>query len=145
LILWAIGVPQFLLWGVLAGLLEFIPYFGPLISSVAPTIVALSLEHWWQPALVALQFIALHLVEGYVVTPLVYGQSIRINPVTILFGALFFGWVWGPLGLAMAVPMMIILRGLLAITPDTPALDALADLDKVKGSDGGARAARKSQ
>ena len=79
--------------------------------------------------------------QGYVVTPLVYGRAAEFNPVTILFSALFFGWLWGPLGVALALPMMILLRGLLVITPDTPALDALADVEvekaKVQGAPGG--------
>ena len=142
LILWAIGVPRPLLWGALAGLLEFVPYFGPLIASVLPTIVALSLGSWWQPAAVVAQYAALHLVEGYVVTPLLYGRVVRFDPVTILLAALFFGWIWGPLGLALAMPMMILLRGLLAITPDTPALDALAGVEEKEESPDDIRPAR---
>jgi predicted PurR-regulated permease PerM len=142
LILWVIGVPRPLLWGALAGLLEFVPYFGPLIASVLPTIVALSLGSWWQPAAVVAQYAALHLVEGYVVTPLLYGRVVRFDPVTILLGALFFGWIWGPLGLALAMPMMILLRGLLAITPDTPALDALAGVEEKEGAPDDTRPAR---
>lgn len=132
LILWAVGVPQPLLWGVMAGLLEAVPYFGPLIAGVLPTIVSLSLGSWWQPAVVVAQYAGLHAFEGYVVTPLLYGRATEFNAVTILFGALFFGWIWGPLGIALAMPMMILLRGLLAITPDTPALDALADVEGEK-------------
>jgi predicted PurR-regulated permease PerM len=71
-------------------------------------------------------FLALHLVEGYVIEPKLYGRVVRLDPVTILFGAIFFGALWGPGGLAIATPMMIVLRGLILITPDTPALDALA-------------------
>jgi predicted PurR-regulated permease PerM len=103
--------------------------------------VALSLGSWWQPAAVVALYVALHQLEGYVVTPLVYGRAAEFNPVTILFSALFFGWLWGPLGVALALPMMILLRGLLVITPDTPALDALADVEgekaKVQGTSGG--------
>jgi len=127
-VLWAIGVPQFLLWGALAGVMEFIPYFGPIVAGGAPIIVALSLEHWWQPVLVAGFYLLLNFLESYVVTPLFYGQAVRFNPVTILFGALFFGWIWGPVGLMLSIPVMILLRGLLVITPDTPALDALAEV-----------------
>jgi predicted PurR-regulated permease PerM len=132
LVLWAIGVPQPLLWGVLAGLLEFIPYFGPLIASVLPLIVSLSLGSWWQPAAVLGQYVGLHFLESYVVTPLVYGRAVRLNPVTILFAALFFGWIWGPVGLALATPMMILLRGLLVMSPHTPALDAFANVEDEK-------------
>lgn len=132
LVLWAIGMPQPLLWGVLAGLLEFIPYFGPLIASVLPLIVSLSLGSWWQPAAVLGQYVGLHFLESYVVTPLVYGRAVRLNPVTILFAALFFGWIWGPVGLALATPMMILLRGLLVMSPHTPALDAFANVEDEK-------------
>jgi len=130
LALWGIGVPQPLLWGLLAGMLEFVPYFGALIASVLPTLVALSLGTWWQPAAAAGTFLTLHLVEGYMIAPTLYGKAVKLDPVTILFGALFFGALWGPIGLAIATPMMIVLRGLVAISPDTPALDALTEVDK---------------
>jgi len=132
LALWLIGVPQPLLWGLLAGLFEVVPYFGPLIASVLPTVVALSLDSWWQPLVTALLFLVLHTVEGYVITPVLYGKAVKFDPVSILFGALFFGAILGPLGLAVATPLMIVLRGLLIITPDTPVLDALADVKDQK-------------
>lgn len=132
LVLWLIGVPQPFLWGVMAGIFEAVPYFGPLIASVFPIVVSLSLGTWWQPAAVAAMYLSLHLVEGYVISPVLYGRAVRLDPVTILLGALFFGGLWGPVGLAIATPMMIVLRGLLVITPDTPALDALADVKDEK-------------
>jgi predicted PurR-regulated permease PerM len=142
LALWLIGVPQPLLWGLIAGLFEVVPYFGPLIASVLPTIVALSLGTWWQPLAVAGLFLTLHLVEGYFISPMVYGRAVKLDPVTILFGAVFFGWLWGPAGLAVSTPMLLLLRGLLEITTDTPALDALADIDGAKTKNGaGARQA----
>lgn len=133
LALWAIGVPQPLLWGILTGLLEVVPYFGPLLATAMPTILALSSgEGWWQPVAVIGLYTALQAFEGYVVSPMVYGRAVDIDPVTVLFGVLFFGLVWGPLGLAAAMPMMIMIRGLLSITPETPALDALADVESVE-------------
>jgi len=136
LALWLIGVPQPLLWGLIAGLFEVVPYFGPLIASVLPTIVALSLGTWWQPLAVAGLFLTLHLVEGYFISPMIYGRAVKLDPVTILFGAVFFGWLWGPAGLAVSTPMLLLLRGLLEITTDTPALDALADIDGAKTKNG---------
>jgi predicted PurR-regulated permease PerM len=130
LALWAIGVPQPLLWGVLTGLLEVVPYFGPLIAGALPTIVALGTgESPWQPLAVVAVFVVLQTIEGYVVAPLLYGKAVDIDPVLVLFGVLFFGFLWGPIGLALAMPMLILLRGLVAMTPDTPALDALVDAE----------------
>lgn len=130
LALWAIGVPRPLLWGVLTGILELIPYFGPVLAGALPTLMALgSGGAWWQPLAVVALFVALQTIEGYVVAPLLYGEAVTIDPVTVILGILFFGILLGPIGLALAMPMMIFLRGLLAITPDTPALDALMDAD----------------
>lgn len=126
LALWAIGVPQPLLWGVMTGLLEVIPYFGPVIASALPTIASLGAGgSFWQPLAVIALFAVLQTVEGYIVAPLLYGNAVKIDPVTVLFGVLFFGFLWGPFGLALAMPMMILLRGLITITPETPALDVL--------------------
>ncbi|MFO0954579.1 MAG: AI-2E family transporter, partial [Isosphaeraceae bacterium] len=133
LVLWAIGVPQPLLWGVITGLLEFIPYLGPMLAVTLPTLAALGAGgSWWQPAAVVGYFVALQTVEGYVISPVLYGRAVEIDPVTVLFGVLFFGFLWGPAGLALAMPMMILLRGLVTITPETPALDALAAIDQGK-------------
>ena len=134
LLLWLLKVPQPILWGVLAGMMEVVPYFGPLIAGVLPTVVSLSLGSWWQPLAVVGMFLSLHLVEGYLIEPKLYGRVVRLDPVTILFGAIFFGALWGPGGLAIATPMMIVLRGLIMITPDTPALDALAGVRAEKAA-----------
>jgi predicted PurR-regulated permease PerM len=138
LALWAIGVPQPLLWGVLTGLLEVIPYFGPILAGALPTFVALGTGGpSWQPLAVIGVFVALQTVEGYVIAPLLYGKSVDIDPVTVLLGVLVFGFLWGPIGLALAMPMLILLRGLLVMAPDTPALDALADADQEAEAVGG--------
>lgn len=130
LVLWALGVPRPLLWGVLTGVLELIPYFGPVIAGALPALMALgSGGPWWQPLAVVGVFTALQMVEGYVVAPLLYGEAVTIDPVTVILGILVFGALLGPMGLALAMPLIILLRGLLAITPDTPALDALMDAD----------------
>lgn len=132
LIYWGIGLPSPLLWGALTGLLEFIPFFGPMIAGVLVTAVALAEGTLWQPAVIVILFLVLHLVEGYIITPMVYGSAVEIGPVASLLGVLFFGWLWGPLGSVLAMPMLILLRGLVVMAPDTPALDALADVEDRK-------------
>jgi predicted PurR-regulated permease PerM len=128
--LWLIGIPQPLLWGVLTGVLEVVPYIGPVMATTLPAIVSLGSGTLSQPAMVIGLFLILQAIEGYVVTPLLYGDAVSINPVTVLFGVLFFGWLLGPGGLLLAMPLMILLRGLLVLAPDTPALDAVFEADK---------------
>ncbi len=132
LVFWAIGLPSPLLWGVLSGLCEFIPFFGPMIAGALISLVALSQGTLWQPLAVLALFVVFNLVEGYVITPIVYGSAVEIDPVTSLLGVLFFGYLWGPLGSVLAMPMLILLRGLVVMAPDTPALDALADVEDRK-------------
>jgi predicted PurR-regulated permease PerM len=130
-VLWLLGVPQPVLWGALTAVLELVPFFGPFIAGALPTLASLgSGGALWKPFAVIGVFAALQTIEGYVVAPLLYGKAVAIEPVTVILGVLFFGWLLGPAGLALAMPLMILLRGLLVITPDTPALDALADAEQ---------------
>jgi predicted PurR-regulated permease PerM len=128
LAMWLIGVPQPFFWGILTAILEFVPFFGPVVAGALSTLAALGAGGaWWQPLAVIGVFLVIGMTEGYVVTPLLYGKSVEIDPVTVLLGVMVFGFLLGPAGLALAMSLMIILRGVLVITPDTPALDALAD------------------
>ncbi|CAN5728193.1 hypothetical protein BH23PLA1_BH23PLA1_17670 [soil metagenome] len=132
LALWLIGVPRPLFWGLLTGMLEFIPIIGPLTSGVLATVASLATGSFWKPLAVAAIYIGLHAFEGYVVWPLLFGRTIRFNQVVILFSILFFGLLLGPLGPILAMPMMILVRGLVAISTDTPALDALLGVKEPK-------------
>jgi predicted PurR-regulated permease PerM len=134
LALWAIGVPNPLLWGVLTAILEVIPYFGPVIAGALPTLVSLGTGGpLWQPIAVVALFCIVQGVEGNVVAPILYGKAVDFDPVIVIVGVLFFGFLWGPVGLSLALPVMILLRGLLTITPDTPALDALMETSNHAG------------
>lgn len=123
-----VGLPSPPLWGILTGLLVFVPYFGPITAGVLLTLVALATnDGWWQPATVLGVYLFLQTVDSYLIAPVLYGRAIKFNPVTILFAVLFFGWLWGPLGLIAALPVLVLLRALVNVTPDTPALQALID------------------
>jgi predicted PurR-regulated permease PerM len=97
-----------LLWGCVAGVLNFAPYVGPLVAAIAFTLVGLvefsSLGH---ALLVPGVFLALHLVEGQFVTPLILGRRMAISPVILLLWLFLWGWMWGIAGLLLAVPMLV--------------------------------------
>lgn len=131
---WLIGLPQPFLWGVIFGLLEFVPYFGPMVGGTLLTLVALTAGGgWWQPLTMLAVILAWLTLEGYVIAPMVYGRAVQFDPVMVLIAILFFGWLWGPLGMVTALPMMVLMRELSAMAPETPALDAL--LEPQKSSD----------
>lgn len=126
---WLIGLPQPYLWGVIFGLLEFVPYFGPMVGGTLLTLVAMTTGEgtWWQPVTMLGVILAWLTLEGYVIAPMVYGRAVQFDPVMVLVAILFFGWLWGPLGMVTALPVMVMLRELANISPETPALDALME------------------
>ncbi|WP_165231964.1 AI-2E family transporter [Aquisphaera insulae] len=135
---WLLGLPQPYLWGLIFGLLEFVPYFGPMVGGSLVTLVALAAgTGWWQPVTMLGVILGWLTLEGYVISPLVYGRAVHFDPVMVLVAILFFGWLWGPLGMIAALPMMVILRELVNMTPESPALDALLEPHEEPSEEGG--------
>ncbi len=108
--LWAIGIPSPAMWGLMAGLLRFVPYIGSFLAAVAPAALAAAVDPGWTMAIevVALFFIVEPLT-GYVVEPLLYGHSTGLSPVSVIVAAIFWTWVWGPIGLILSTPLTLCL------------------------------------
>jgi len=108
--LWLIGVPSPAMWGVLAGLLRFVPYIGSLLAAVAPAVLAAAVDPGWGMAIqVVVLFVVLEPLVGYVVEPLLYGHSTGLSPVSVIVSAIFWTWLWGPIGLIMSTPLTLCL------------------------------------
>jgi methylmalonyl-CoA mutase cobalamin-binding subunit len=108
--LWLIGVPSAALWGVLAGLLRFVPYVGAMLAAVAPLTLAAAVDPgWWTTIYVALLFVIVEPVTGYVVEPLLYGHSTGLSPMSVIIAAVFWTWLWGPVGLILSTPLTLCL------------------------------------
>lgn len=102
-----LGMPNPVLWGVVAGMLNFIPYIGPVITIAILSLVSLlSFYQWEQIVLPPLVFLALTSLEGQFITPMVVGRRLMLNPVVILLALLAWGWLWGVPGLLMAIPWL---------------------------------------
>lgn len=108
--LYLLGVPAPGLWGILAGLLRFVPYIGSLIAAVGPLALAAAIGPDWSLVIyVGLLFIILEPLLGYVVEPLLYGHSTGLSPVSVVVAALFWTWIWGPVGLVLSMPLTLTL------------------------------------
>jgi predicted PurR-regulated permease PerM len=102
-----LGMPNPVLWGVLAGVTNFIPYVGALLCMSVLAMVALVHFDTLGPALaVVVAFFVLNLIESYLLTPLVVGRQLSLNPVAVFVGVLFWGWIWGVVGALLAVPIL---------------------------------------
>lgn len=108
--LWAIGVPNPLLWGIFAALMRFVPYIGSILAALLPAALAAAVAPGWTMTILtlALFFIA-EPIMGQVVEPLVYGQSTGLSPFAVVMSAIFWTWLWGPVGLILATPLTLCL------------------------------------
>ncbi len=108
------GMPYPLMWGGIVALLNYIPYFGPVIGAMLLAIGGLMTfsDIWIALAPPAIMY-GMHLIEANLITPLIVGHRLTISPVMILVSLSFWGWVWGTVGALLAVPLLIILQTVL--------------------------------
>jgi predicted PurR-regulated permease PerM len=113
-----LGVPSAVMWGVLGFMLRFLPYIGPILAAILPIGISVAVSPGWtQPLLVAGWFIVLELVLNNLIEPWLYGSSIGVSAVGILIAAIFWTWLWGPLGLLLAMPLTVCLVVLARYVP----------------------------
>ncbi|HSU41194.1 MAG TPA: AI-2E family transporter [Polyangiaceae bacterium] len=106
--LYFIGVPYALLWGALAALLRFVPLLGSAVATLLPTLAAFAIFPGWYHALFTLGFFfALDLLTANLVEPVVLGKRAGVSPLGLLISALFWAWLWGPVGLVLATPLTV--------------------------------------
>jgi predicted PurR-regulated permease PerM len=110
-ILTFLDVPNPILWGALAMVTNYIPYMGAIVMIAVLAMVGfLTFENNTQAMMVPLSFVGLNILESYLVTPLVLGHRLTLNPVVIFLGLTFWGWLWGITGALLAVPIMVVLK-----------------------------------
>ncbi|WP_052699455.1 AI-2E family transporter [Hyphomicrobium sp. 99] len=110
LCLWALGLPNPVLWGVLAGLMRFVPFIGSVISCVFPIILAAAIDPGWSLVIkTAILFLISETVAGQVIEPMLYGRNTGISPVAVVVATLFWTLIWGPVGLILATPLTVCL------------------------------------
>lgn len=116
--LWAIGLPNGVMWGVLSFSLRFLPYIGPWLSAIMPLAISIAFfPGWTQPLLVVLWFLVLEVIVNNVAEPLLYGRSVGISGVGVIVAALFWTWLWGPIGLVLSMPLTVCLVVLARYVP----------------------------
>jgi predicted PurR-regulated permease PerM len=105
-----IGVPSPILWGMIALLLRFVPYVGVYISASPPVFLAAAVDPGWGMAAWTLAlFLVGELIVGQMIEPFAYGHSTGLSPVSVVIAAIFWTWIWGPVGLLLATPLTLCL------------------------------------
>ena len=130
----ALGLSDGLVWGGLVALLRFVPYVGTWIAALPPFLILVAMTDGWQPIYLLMQFALLDLCFAFLVEPLVIGGGTGISPLSLLVAAVFWAWLWGPLGLLLSTPLTVCLavmgkhiralRFLNVLLTDKPVLNA---------------------
>ena len=112
-VLWAFGVENFAMWGLLAGLFNSIPYLGPILVTVGLALVAfMQFNDVAKSLYVSGAAFAITSLEGFLLTPMMMGRAAQMNPVAVFVGLLFWSWVWGLWGTVLAVPMLMMIKSI---------------------------------
>src|SRR5262245_29645520 len=121
-----IGVPNAALWGVLAGVLRFIPYVGPWAGALLPVLLSFAISSsWFIPLMTIGLFIVLEAIVSNFVEPWVYGANTGVSPIALIISAVFWTWLWGPVGLVLSTPLTVCLA---VIGRHVPRLESLGIL-----------------
>ena len=108
--LFLIGLPSPILWGLLAALLRFVPYVGAITAAILPVALAAAVDPGWSMALwTAGLFIVAEGVTGQILEPVLYGSSAGLSPTAVVIAAIFWSWIWGPIGLILSTPLTLCL------------------------------------
>lgn len=111
IVMYALGMPNPLLWGVLAALLNYLPYLGPMVMlGIVSLVSLLTFDALPQIILPPLAYLAMTAIEGQFMTPIVVGRQMIMNPLAIFISVLFWGMIWGVAGVLLAVPILATLR-----------------------------------
>lgn len=108
--LWLIGVPNAALWGMTTLVLRFVPYIGSVLAAAFPLFLAFAVSPGWSAVLwTAALFLAVELITSNVIEPWLYGMRTGVSPLAIIVAAIFWTWIWGPLGLVLSTPLTVCL------------------------------------
>lgn len=113
LLCWVAGLDFFILWGILAFFLNFIPVIGSLVAGVPPTVLALLVAGVPNAVLVAGGYLLINNFLGNFIEPMLVGRRFGISTLVIVVSVLFWGWLWGPVGMLLAVPLTMVLKVIL--------------------------------
>jgi GAF domain-containing protein len=132
LALYLIGVPNAVLWGLLAAVLRFVPYLGPFLAALFPIALAVAVDPGWSMLLwVVALFLVAELISNNVVEPWLYGSSTGLSSLAIIMAAIFWTTLWGPVGLFLATPLTVCLVVIGRYVPQLEFLGVLLGSDPV--------------
>jgi len=124
--LYWLGVPNAVMWGVLVAVLNFIPYFGPVAGILLlATVGLLTFDTLWKGFLPPAWYLLLHVLEANLITPVLLGRRLTLNPVVIFVSLIFWTWLWGVPGALLSVPILVSIK---VVCDRIPTLSSVSEL-----------------
>ncbi len=124
--LYFMSVPNAAMWGMLVALLNFVPYFGPVVGiSLMAAVGLLTFDNLWQAVLPPGWYLLLHLLEANLITPVLLGRRFTLNPVVIFVSLIFWTWLWGVPGALLSVPLLVSIK---VVCDRVPAMSSVSEL-----------------
>lgn len=124
--LYFMGVPNAAMWGMLVAILNFVPYFGPVVGVLLLAAVGLlTFDTLWQGLLPSIWYLVLHLMEANFITPILLGRRLTLNPVVVFVSLMFWTWLWGVPGALLSVPILVSAK---VVCDRFPTLSAASEL-----------------
>jgi predicted PurR-regulated permease PerM len=109
--MWAIGMPEPVVWAIVAFLVNYLPYIGPLSgAALSGAVAVVSFDHLGHAALAPALYLAATSVEGNFITPVILGRHLELNTVSVFVTVVFWGWIWGIAGALIAVPFLVCVK-----------------------------------
>ncbi|ASQ46062.1 AI-2E family transporter [Legionella clemsonensis] len=116
--LWMLAIPNAILWGVMATCLNFIPYIGPAIGILVIFFVSLlTFDSYFYILLPPLLYFLINNIEGQIITPILLGSRLNLNPLVVFFSILFWAWLWGIGGALLSIPLLVVAKIMMARIP----------------------------
>lgn len=131
--LYILGVDFPILWGLLAFLLNYIPNIGSIIAAVPPVLLATVQFDLWKVGLVALGFLVVNITVGSVLEPRIMGRGLGLSTLVVFLSLVFWGWVFGPIGMLLSVPLTVTAKIALDSNDDTRWIATLLGSDEEAG------------
>lgn len=129
LILWIIGVDYFALWALVAFLLNYIPNIGSIIAAIPAVLIALIQLGVGEAVLVGVSYVVVNMVFGNVVEPRLMGRSLGLSTLVVFLSLVFWGWVLGPVGMLLSIPLTMVMKIALENRPQSRWIATLLDHD----------------
>ncbi|MFY9180577.1 MAG: AI-2E family transporter [Venatoribacter sp.] len=125
--LWLLDVPYASLWGVTAFILNYIPTVGSFVAAIPAILISLIMIDPFTAGLVAIVYVVVNTLLGSVLEPRLMGHSLGISPLVVFLSLVFWGWVWGPIGMILCVPLTMVVKIALETNPNSRWLAVLLD------------------